>query len=99
MLWRYRAKWRFVGMELEINPDDLDAIEVDKRTVADSLLEVIKLWLHRTNPKPTRTALTAVTESELLVAEAEAQSGTKVVLASYMHYYNYYYRIAGNFQG
>ena len=52
---------------------------MDKRTVADSLLEVIKLWLHRANPKPTRTVLTAVTQSELLTTEAHAQSDTKVV--------------------
>ena len=69
MLWKYRAKWKLVGMELRIESDDLDAIEVDKRTVGDSLLEVIKLWLRHVNPKPTRTVLTAVTQSKLLVAE------------------------------
>ena len=73
-LWKYRAKWKLVGMELQIEPDDLDAIEVDTRTVADSLLEVIKLWLHRANPQPTRTVLTAVTQSKLLVTEEEAHS-------------------------
>ena len=72
MLWKYRAKWKLVGMELQIESDDLNAIEIDKRTVADSLLEVINLWLHRANPKPTRTVLTAVTQSKLLVTEAES---------------------------
>ena len=72
MLWKYRAKWRLVGIELEIKSDDLDAIEVDKRTVSDSLLEVIKLWLRCASPKPTRRVLTAVTQSKLLVTEAEA---------------------------
>ena len=79
MLWKYRAKWRFVGIELQIESDDLDAIEVDKRTAADSLLEVIKVWLHRANPKPTRTVLTAVIRSKLLITGAETQSDTKVV--------------------
>ena len=77
MLWKYRAKWKLVGMELQIESDDLSAIEVDKRTVADSLLEVIDLWLRRANPKPTRTVLTAVTQSKLLVTEARSQSDTK----------------------
>ena len=81
-LWKYRAKWRLVGMELQIESGDLDAIEVDKRTVADSLLEVIKLWLHRANPKPTRRVLTSVTQSKLLVTKEEAHSelsGTEAV--------------------
>ena len=66
-------------MELQIKSGDLDAIEVDRRTVADSLLEVIKLWLNGANPKPTRRLLSAVTQSKLLVAEADTQSDTKVV--------------------
>ena len=70
---------RRVDPALEIESDDLDAIEVDKRTVADSLLEVIKVWLHCANPKPTRTVLTAVTRSKLLDTEAETQSVTQVV--------------------
>ena len=74
VLWKYRAKWKLVGMELQLKADDLDAIEVDMRTVGDSLFEVIKLWLHRTNPKPTRTVLTALARSQLLVTEAETQS-------------------------
>ena len=79
MLWKYRAKWRFVGVELQIKVDDLDAIEIDKRTVGDALLEVIKLWLRRASPKSTRTVLTKVARSPLLVTEAETQSDTKVV--------------------
>ena len=75
MLWKYRAKWKLVGMELQIQPGDLEAIGVDtKWMVEDALLEVIKLWLRRANPKPTRTVLTAVTQSKLLVTEAETQS-------------------------
>ena len=80
MLWKYRAKWRLVGIELETQSDDLDAIEVDKRTVADSLLEVIKIWLHRANPKPTRRVLTAVSQSKLLVIEAESLTRSELLV-------------------
>ena len=76
MLWKYRAKWKFIGLELQIESGDLDAIGVNNRTVEDALLEVIKLWLRRANPKPTRTVLTAVTLSKLLVTEAETRSDT-----------------------
>ena len=74
VLWNYRAKWRFIGIELQIETGDLDAIGANNRMVEDALLEVIKLWLHRANPKPTRTVLTAVTQSRLLGTEAEIQS-------------------------
>ena len=70
-IWKYRAKWRFIGVELQIEPGDLDAIGVNNRTVEDALLEMINLWLHRANPKPTRSILTAVTQSKFLVAEEE----------------------------
>ena len=60
-------------MELQIEPGDLEAIDVNNRKVEDALVEVITVWLRRANPKPTRTVLTAVTQSEL-VAEEEAQS-------------------------
>ena len=80
-LWKYRAKWKLIGMELRIEPGDLEAIEGNNRTVEDALLEVIKLWLRRLNPKPTRTVLTAVTRSKLLVTEAEAHSELSVAEA------------------
>ena len=87
VLWDYRAKWRFIGLELEIKPGDLDAMGANNRTVEDALLEVIKLWLHRANPKPTRTFLSAVTRSKLLVTEeeslplAEAEVRAKLLVA------------------
>ena len=76
MLWEYRAKWKLIGMELQVKSGDLDAIDVNNRKVEDALLEVIKLWLRRVDPKPTRTVLMAVTQSKLL---EESQSDTKVV--------------------
>ena len=69
MLWDYRAKWKYIGVELQIKPGDLDAIKEDNRTVRDALLEMIKLWLRRTNPRPTRTVLEAALQSRLLVTE------------------------------
>ena len=71
LLWDYRAKWRFIGVELRIKSGDLDAIRKNNRDVEDALLEMIKLWLHRTNPRPTRTVLEAALQSRLLAKDSE----------------------------
>ena len=68
-LWDYRAKWRFIGVELRIKPGDLDAIGENNRAVEGALFEMIKFWLHSINPRPTRTVLEAALQSRLLVAE------------------------------
>ena len=69
MLWDYRAKWRYIGVELQIKPGDLDAIRKNNRDVEDALFEMIKFWLRRTNPRPTRAVLEAALQSRLLVVE------------------------------
>ena len=33
VLWKYRVKWRFIGLELQIEAGDLEAIGVNNRTV------------------------------------------------------------------
>ena len=72
LLWDYRAKWRFIGMELGIKAGDLDAIEKDTREVGDALYKVTKQWLSSVNPKPTRTALKAVLESKCVAGEVHS---------------------------
>ena len=81
MLWKYRAKWKLIGMELQVEPGDLEAIDENNRKVETALVEVITVWLRRANPKPTRRVLTAVTQSKLLVAEEEAHSELSVTEA------------------
>ena len=80
MLWKHRAKWRLVGIQLQIEPKYLESIAENNRTVEDALLEVIKLWLRRKNPKPTRTLLTAAIQSKVLHSEAESQLVAKGAL-------------------
>ena len=52
-LWDYRARWKFIGIQLHIDTGTLDAIEKDCKTVDDCLLMMIKDWL-RNSPRPTR---------------------------------------------
>ena len=49
-----RSKWYFIGLGLNIDSDDLDPIESSCRgDDKKSLLEVLKIFLKRANPKPT----------------------------------------------
>ena len=53
-MWDYRARWKFIGIQLDVDTGTLDAIEKDCKTVDDCLLEMIKSWL-RHSPRPTVT--------------------------------------------
>ena len=64
LAWDYRARWLFIGMELGIDQGDLDAISVDHMNVGERLTEVIKIWLRKIKPKPTRSAIKAALQSE-----------------------------------
>ena len=49
-----RAKWYHLGLELHLDPNDLDSIESSCRgNPSDCLLDTLKLFLKRTQPKPT----------------------------------------------
>ena len=68
--WNYRARWRFIGIELGIDTGTLDAIAEDNRKVEDCLREMIKVWLKRASPKPTRRAMKAALQSVRVVSAA-----------------------------
>ena len=63
MTWNYRARWRFIGIELGINEGTLDAIDEDNRKVEDCLREMITRWLRRCKPKPSRHAISMALKS------------------------------------
>ena len=65
-------------MELGISVGDLDAIAANNILVYDCLFEVIKLWLTRGNPMPTRSALTRALQSKSVAGELTTTQG-KVV--------------------
>ena len=69
-MWKYRAKWRFIGEELGIDVGTLNAIKADNRKVEDCLLAMIKDWLRYTNPRPTRSAMKAALQSERVSSRA-----------------------------
>ena len=52
-MWDCRAKWYFIGIQLDVDTGTLDAIGKNCSTVEDCLVTMIKIWL-RNNPRPTR---------------------------------------------
>ena len=74
-LWECRSKWKFIGIELAIKSSDLDAIERNHKEVEDALVEVIKYWLYRISPKPTRTELVKILESKYVSCDTNAVQG------------------------
>jgi hypothetical protein len=74
LMWDYRSRWKFIGIKLGIHMPTLDAIEMNHRRVEDCLTELITTWLRGTNPKPTRSAITKVLESQSVVASATTPS-------------------------
>ena len=63
LAWGYRAKWRYIGMELGIDAGTLDAIEANHRTVEDCLTSVINEWLRGSKLRPTMGAIKAALQS------------------------------------
>ena len=68
--WPHRARWRLIGIELGIDTGTLDAINANNKTVEECLYNLIIGWLRKTNPRPTRAAITAVLNSEHILSAA-----------------------------
>ena len=62
-MWNYRARWKFIGVELSIDMGTLDAIERDCKLVDDCLLRMINTWL-RNCPRPTRETIRVALKSK-----------------------------------
>ena len=70
----YRAEWKTIGLKLGIDAGTLNAIERDNGSdVEGCLLELITVWLKGQNPKPTRSAMTAVLQSKPMTYEAPGE--------------------------
>ena len=76
LLWDYRSKWNLLGIQLGIDDSTLEAIDMDQRKTENALVEVIKKWLRRVDPRPTRSALTMALQSECLAGKATSTQGT-----------------------
>ena len=69
-VWDYRARWKFIGIQLHIDTGTLDTIEKDCKMVDDCLLMMIKGWLRNTNPRPTRKIIRVALQSKYVLNRA-----------------------------
>ena len=81
LAWDYRAKWKFVGIELGIDPGTLDAIEANHRNVEERLTDMINKWLRHDEPRPTRGAISAALKSE----RVSGASGIIIIIYGSFH--------------
>ena len=78
--WQYRAKWKYIGIELGIDTGTLDAIDKDHKKADDCLTNVIKIWLRNISPRPTKRALTRALESPLVAVSTSPVNEGIVVM-------------------
>ena len=81
MTWNYRARWRFIGIELGIDEGTLDAINEDNRKVEDCLREMITQWLRRCKPKPSRHAISMALKS----GRVSRTVGNDCLIVTFLH--------------
>ena len=76
LLYKIREKWFDIGVELDINIGELNAIKVknDNRP-SDCLLEVIKLWLQSSSSAATWKTLASALKSEVINEKEVAREG------------------------
>ena len=62
-LYPVSDKWFSLGVQLQIPPETLKCIEAEHSQMNRRLLEMLTVWLKRTNPPPTWNILTEALES------------------------------------
>lgn len=65
-VWDFRAKWKYIGLELSVELGTLDAIEKDNPKCEDCLREVIMRWIHAAEAPPTWIALDKAMQSKMI---------------------------------
>ena len=71
--WNYRARWKFIGMELGIDVNTLEATDKDHRKAEDCLFELIGQWLR--GGKATRNAMTRALQSKCVASGETSTQG------------------------
>ena len=68
-----RAKWHNLGVALRLPEHELESIESQCSAPEDGLREILKTWLRRVEPQPTRAALVKALASKLVGKELLAK--------------------------
>ncbi len=74
LIWKDRSKWFTIGIQLNLEESELRAIRTNCHNVEDSFTEMISLWLHQVDPKPTWTALVDALDSPPVDSKGTAKA-------------------------
>ena len=77
-----RPKWYNIGVQLRLPPGELDAIQAEQQTLSDCLREMIRMWLCRNCPQPTKDELCMALRSRVVDETRLAASLEAVDLTS-----------------
>lgn len=75
LLYRAREKWYDIGVELEIDVEELNIISSRFNDPAECLLHMLQLWLRSIDPLPTWNILAAALTAEAVHEIALAEEG------------------------
>ena len=72
LAWGYRARWRFIGIELGVDDGTLDAIgENNPNNVGKCLVSLITSWLNNCDSGLARKAMRMALKSERVLRNGE----------------------------
>ncbi len=79
-VWKDRAKWRMIGIQLNFLDSDLDAIKGNCENMDHCFIKLISKWLRQVDPKPTWAALVDALNSPLVDCKDTARTIEKTYL-------------------
>ena len=88
-LWDVRSRWFSLGLQLQFNYGDLEAIKKDKRECSECFTELLNKWLKVSNPAPTwKSMINALNSRSVGILVSLVQTGTIWVSLSELHNYS-----------
>ena len=76
LAWDYRARWKFLGIELGFDMGTLDAISKNNTNVEESLTDLISKWLRKSDPRATRSDISKALQSPMVSDGAQCKIHT-----------------------
>ena len=73
ILWEVCEKWFDIGLQLKLEPNNLNKIEVNFKTVEECCRKMLLTWLSQVDPKPTWAALVEALKSPPVKCEYVAR--------------------------
>lgn len=85
LLYSARRKWYSIGIELELDIEELNTIKVKYSDPGECLTEMIQLWLKSNDPSPSWKTLGEALESDPVDEAQLSQQGTETSCHNLWH--------------